>query len=388
MNIGGITSGKKYIVKYSVKGSVNNNMVINAFLRQGGSPYAVLTPMQGRKVSTTRSENEMIFIAPSTQSSAQLVLQVDQNARYYLDNIKVYEADAVITNPSDSIKFVYNVSTVSKDITLDGDYIDAKGKTFSKSITLLPYASAVLIRNGGATSTTSATSPTVSITSPSNNANYTAPATISITAAATDADGTISQVEFLIGGKHLYTSNDAPYKCTWRNVPAGTYVLTAKATDNSGRTTTSSSVTIVVGTATLARGTASSEDAALETMLADTAIAVDNSIVTHDSTAASVSTTSKASTVISQPPPFNEPISLKVGPNPATNDLYIYTNGLPQNKKPIISVFSISGVLVKTIQPGNTNQVVQLNVSSFSRGVYIVRVICGDSVLSKQFIKQ
>jgi chitinase len=90
--------------------------------------------------------------------------------------------------------------------------------------------------------------PTVNITSPANNASFTAPATIAITASASDADGSVSKVEFYNGTTKLGESTASPYTYTWSNVPNGTYPLTAKATDNKGAVTTSGTVTVVVGT--------------------------------------------------------------------------------------------------------------------------------------------
>ena len=90
--------------------------------------------------------------------------------------------------------------------------------------------------------------PVVSISAPANNASFTAPATITFTAPATDADGTISKVEFFNGTTKLGEDITAPspYTYTWSNVAAGTYSITAKATDNSGNVTTSSAITIKV----------------------------------------------------------------------------------------------------------------------------------------------
>ena len=90
--------------------------------------------------------------------------------------------------------------------------------------------------------------PSVSITSPTDAANFIAPANITITANAADADGTISKVEFYNGATLLGTDITSPYSYTWTNVAAGSYALTAKATDNSALTTTSSTVNIVVNT--------------------------------------------------------------------------------------------------------------------------------------------
>ena len=90
--------------------------------------------------------------------------------------------------------------------------------------------------------------PTVSINSPANNASFTAPANIAITATAADADGTVSKVDFYNGSVLLGTVTSAPYSFNWNNVNAGTYVLTANATDNSGATTASVPITVIVDT--------------------------------------------------------------------------------------------------------------------------------------------
>ena len=90
--------------------------------------------------------------------------------------------------------------------------------------------------------------PSVSITSPSNNAVFSAPATVTITADALDSDGTISDVEFYNGTTLLGRSNTAPYVFTWNDVAAGSYVITVKAYDNAGASSTSSAVNIAVST--------------------------------------------------------------------------------------------------------------------------------------------
>ncbi len=88
--------------------------------------------------------------------------------------------------------------------------------------------------------------PTVSLTAPSNSATFTAPASISITASAADADGTVASVTFYNGATLLGTATSSPYTYSWTNVAAGTYTLTAIATDNAGAKTTSAAVSITV----------------------------------------------------------------------------------------------------------------------------------------------
>ena len=88
--------------------------------------------------------------------------------------------------------------------------------------------------------------PTVSLTFPADGASFPWKPTITMTATAADSDGTVTKVEFLDGTKILGQDTTAPYAFTWRNVPVGTHVLTARATDNRGAVTTTSVVSITV----------------------------------------------------------------------------------------------------------------------------------------------
>jgi hypothetical protein len=89
-------------------------------------------------------------------------------------------------------------------------------------------------------------SPTVSLTSPADNSRSATPGSFTITATASDADGSISKVDFYNGATLLGTAATAPYTFSWTNVAEGKYVITAKATDNSGAVTTSSAANVAV----------------------------------------------------------------------------------------------------------------------------------------------
>ena len=88
--------------------------------------------------------------------------------------------------------------------------------------------------------------PSVSITSPANGATLNAPASINIIASASDPDGSVSKVEFYQGSTKLGEDTSSPYDFTWSNVAAGSYSLTARATDNAGAVTTSAARTVTV----------------------------------------------------------------------------------------------------------------------------------------------
>jgi len=93
--------------------------------------------------------------------------------------------------------------------------------------------------------------PTVSLTSPSQGATLTAQANISLTASATDVDGTIQKVEFFNGSTLLGSATSAPFGFIWQNVPAGSYNLSAVARDNLGASTVSSWIDVTVSSTTL-----------------------------------------------------------------------------------------------------------------------------------------
>jgi hypothetical protein len=88
--------------------------------------------------------------------------------------------------------------------------------------------------------------PVVALTAPMAGTDYTAPASISLAASASDSDGVIAKVEFFNGPAKIGEALGAPYQLIWSPVGAGSYALTAKATDNSGAVATSGVVPVTV----------------------------------------------------------------------------------------------------------------------------------------------
>ena len=104
--------------------------------------------------------------------------------------------------------------------------------------------------------------PSVAITSPAKGSVFYAPANIPMIAVASDPDGFVTSVQFFAGTNSLgiatnwavvdpLPGNGTPvaaraFFLTWSNAPAGSYLLTALATDNGGATGVSSPVQIAV----------------------------------------------------------------------------------------------------------------------------------------------
>jgi alpha-tubulin suppressor-like RCC1 family protein len=88
--------------------------------------------------------------------------------------------------------------------------------------------------------------PTITLTSPANNAVFAAPASVTLTAVAEDADGTIAGVEFFNAAMSLGEVLAPPYQLVTSALAPGHYEFTAQAKDNEGAITTSASVAVLV----------------------------------------------------------------------------------------------------------------------------------------------
>jgi hypothetical protein len=88
--------------------------------------------------------------------------------------------------------------------------------------------------------------PTVTITSPANNATVSRLFGTTLKANAIDSDGAIIKVEFYAGSTLLGTDTSAPYSLFWRPPSRGNFTLTAKAYDDDGAVTTSAPVPVRV----------------------------------------------------------------------------------------------------------------------------------------------
>ncbi|HET7220411.1 MAG TPA: Ig-like domain-containing protein [Vicinamibacterales bacterium] len=178
-------------------------------------------------------------------------------------------------NPSASATFTAPASILIEASAADSDGTIARvdlyrGTTMLKSDVTTPYSyrwdnvpagtytfNATAVDNDGATTTRSVSvtvnpagnqPPTVALTSPTSGASYSAPATIGMTASASDGDGSIARVEFYRGTTLISTDTTSPYTASWGSVPAGSYTLTARAYDNGGASTTSAGVNVTVST--------------------------------------------------------------------------------------------------------------------------------------------
>ena len=88
--------------------------------------------------------------------------------------------------------------------------------------------------------------PLVTLTNPPNGSIIVQPASLAVGASASDPDGTVQRVDFLLDDAPLGSSTIVPYSVTWSAPSLGSHVLKAIATDNRGVSTLSLPVTVII----------------------------------------------------------------------------------------------------------------------------------------------
>src|SRR6266516_393412 len=121
------------------------------------------------------------------------------------------------------------------------DFFDTCAQQFN-SVGRFTYHDQLDIGTGTIIVSGTNTPPSVNLTSPLPDAAFSAPATFTLEASASDPDagGSVVDVEFFVGDTSVGVDFDSPYSVTVSELAAGTYNLSAIATDNLGAQSTNS----------------------------------------------------------------------------------------------------------------------------------------------------
>jgi hypothetical protein len=207
------------------------NIFLNSREAAANKPQLVLTTVDSNNtaptVSVTNPANGASFNAPATVSLSATASDADGS----ITKVEYYSGNSSIGSATVS---PFNVSWPNVPT---GSYTIRAVATDNSGLSTVSSAVQITVNNSNIP-------PAVSITAPLAGTNFPAGANISINADASDLDGNVTQVEFFNGATSLGTDNSAPYSFAWNNIPAGALSLTARATDNSGGTTTSTAVII------------------------------------------------------------------------------------------------------------------------------------------------
>jgi plastocyanin len=156
-----------------------------------------------------------------------------------------YTPDPITINVNDTVNWIWEGdahSTTSVTNLWDSGVYDT-GHTYSYTFTSpgsSPYYCTIHFFYGTVNVQAVSAPPTVAITNPADGLILSAPATISLSATATDADASSASVQFFNGPTALGTLTNAPYSVVVSNLAAGNYTFSAVATDDMGLKATNS----------------------------------------------------------------------------------------------------------------------------------------------------
>jgi hypothetical protein len=189
-------------------------------------------------VSLTAPANGASFAAGTTVTVSATAADSDGT----VSQVQFYDGSTLIGTDTTSPYSVSWRSATAGSHTLKAVATDNKGaKTNSATRTVTLTTS----------SSSSNKPPSVSLTAPANGAVFNYGASITLTASASDTDGSVTRVDFYRDGTLIGTDTTSPYSVAWTNAPIGTFGLTAVARDNAGATSVSSTRDISVKSATL-----------------------------------------------------------------------------------------------------------------------------------------
>lgn len=181
--------------------------------------------------------------------SATRVGDVNQVGDSFPESLTVFDGSLyfVATSPETGYEvWEYDGSTIN----LAGDINPGSGDSYPQFLTAFNGELYFRATEDGVSNwelwaiTPGNSAPTISISAPAEGAVFLSTDTITLEANATD-DGSVTMVEFFANGLSVGSDTVPPFSTT-TTLAAGSYSLTARATDNSGQETSSGAVTITV----------------------------------------------------------------------------------------------------------------------------------------------
>jgi gliding motility-associated-like protein len=147
------------------------------------------------------------------------------------------------------VEFYNGTTKLGEDLTAPYSFEWVNAPVGTHSLGVKAIDSKNLVGNSALTQITVVVSnspPMVSLTGPANNSIFLTNSSISLTATASDTDGTVAKVEFFNGSNKLGEDVSSPYSFIWTSVPDGNYTISARATDNKGASAISGSRNVIV----------------------------------------------------------------------------------------------------------------------------------------------
>lgn len=201
----------------------------------------IFNALVARRFFATLDKNLVLSITINGNDMGSTILGGTWNT-----TIEAFDQDNEIITNVDLLKNgtviqTWTPGSIHPDITFsticaDGDYFHARIKEAdgNEAISSPIFISGI------------AQPPQIAITYPANGTEFIEDSAITVTADASDIDGTITKVTFYRDGVLFGEDIFPPYSANWNADIPGTYLLTAKAYDNTGLVTISQGITVTI----------------------------------------------------------------------------------------------------------------------------------------------
>ena len=341
-----VTSGKGYLLSFTLQGGANGRPM-DVYLKNQDYPNSDLTNHVAVPITSNRNNFQFGF---TVNDSKRVSIQTDiaqPNSAIWMDNINLQQATITPTNPDDYIVFYYNPGFGNKQFTLPGGtYYDAKGATYSSTVTVSSYGSAVLFKAGTQNiANTVTTAQSINAQASLKSASVTASADLTWQVDNQTADAVAYEVE--------------------------------RSADTSNFT--------AVGTASVKKNADSANTNVAYQFTDAQPLGGKNYYRVKQRDA-------KGNYVYSKVVMINN-ISFKLNPNPAREVVHLQFDQAVQAEDHLgkeIIIRNTAGAVNQTIQLPSANGLnrVDINVASLKPGLYILSITADGKAISRTFLKQ
>jgi hypothetical protein len=352
-------------------------MKTRLFISLGSLFFSIITFSQVQHKPLNFFESDLAFFRQIGKS--ELVLDPLKDSAIYFDDLSVINKNlfseidttpphVTITSPSDSAVFfiMQNLDIITLVSDAESNIDSAEffvNQTKIGADKVAPYKiewaflnegtyglAAVATNNIGLSDTSEVVwvkikapvAPAIIITNPGERDCIQVNETVTLSADASDEDGYVSSVRFSVNGNVLVTETEPPFEFEWQPSDTGMFFITALATDNDG-ITASASVNLTIGNNCM------------------------NDMLNQNTTLYAV-----------------------IYPNPVKTSCLI--DIISSNEFESIS-YSLNDILGKTILRGNFIQenehsFIEVDMSAFPDGLYLIKISSGNSNHAFTLIKE
>ena len=144
-----IQAGTHYRLRLSLKGD-QDDQPLKLMLRKSGGDRSELAPSRVLHTTTKWHTYELIFSAEASSNTARLDLQLtEDDGHVWIDDVSLQPVVVQFSNPSDSVRLVYNPEKEKMDASLTVPRIGTNRRRYTGSAQVPPYRSLALLRTPG-----------------------------------------------------------------------------------------------------------------------------------------------------------------------------------------------------------------------------------------------